>query len=169
MAVDWGREHRELDGIGALGIDKIQWRRGHQYLTLVYQIDAHRKRLLWIGKDRKVRTLLGFFRWFGPERSVALRFICSDMWRPYLKVVARKAGQAIHVLDRFHIMAHMSKAIDEVRAREAKDLKAKGLHLVLKNSRWLLLKRPENLSQKQDAKLAELLHYNLKAVRAYQV
>ncbi len=167
MAVAWGREQMELSGIEAIGVDEVQWQHGHKYLTLVYQIDAHQKRLLWIGKERKVKTLLRFFRWFGKERSAALQFICSDMWKPYLKVVAKKAAQAIHVLDRFHIIAHMSKAIDEVRAQEAKELKAKGLEPVLKHSRFLLLKRPENLTEKQEMKLSELLCYNLKAVRAY--
>jgi len=75
-----------------------------------------------------VKTLLRFFRWFGKERSAELRFICSDMWRPYLKVVAKKAGGAIHVLDRFHIMAKMSKASDEVRAKESKELAARFTH-----------------------------------------
>jgi transposase len=89
------------------------------------------------------------------------------MWQPYLKVVAKKAGQALHILDRFHIMAKMSKAIDEVRAAEAKELKVKGYEPVLTNTRWLLLKRPENLSQKQEPRLAELLQYNLRTVRAY--
>jgi len=53
------------------------------------------------------------------------------MWKPYLKVIAKKAGDAIHVLDRFHIMAHLNKAIDEVRATEARELKAKGYEPVL--------------------------------------
>ncbi|MES4784786.1 MAG: ISL3 family transposase, partial [Nitrospiraceae bacterium] len=53
MAVTWGREHRDLTGITAIGIDELQWQRGHTYLTLVYQLDAGRKRLLWIGQDRK--------------------------------------------------------------------------------------------------------------------
>jgi transposase len=167
MAVEWGREHRDLGGISAIGVDEVQWQRGHCYLTLVYQIDTHCKRLLWVGKERKVKTLLGFFRWFGPERSGALKFVCSDMWKPYLRVIAKKAGQAVHVLDRFHIMAHLSKAIDEVRAQEAKALKAKGYEPVLKDSRWLLLKRPERLSEKQETRLAELLQYNLRTVRAY--
>jgi transposase len=167
MAVLWGRKHMDMSNINAIGIDEIQWRRGHKYLTLVYQIDAHCKRLLWIGKKRKVKTLLGFFRWFGKERSESLRFICSDMWRPYLKVIAKKAGQAVHVLDRFHIMAHLSKAIDEVRATEARELKAKGYEPVLTKTRWLLLKRPENLSKNQESKLADLLRYNLKSVRSY--
>jgi len=127
MAVQWGLQHRSLDGIESLGIDELYWSRRHQYLTLVYQIDAGARRLLWIGKKRTLKTLLGFFRWFGPKRSQALRFICSDMWKPYLRVVAKKAAQAIHVLDRFHIASHLSKAIDEVRAKEAKELRSRGL------------------------------------------
>jgi transposase len=81
---------------------------------------------LWIGEKRTVKTLVSFFRWLGKERSEALRFVCSDMWKPYLKVIAKKAGQAVHVLDRFHIMAHLGKAIDEVRTKEVRELKARG-------------------------------------------
>ncbi|MDX2208707.1 MAG: ISL3 family transposase [Gemmatimonadales bacterium] len=166
-AVTWGLEHRSLSGITALGIDEIAWQRGHAYLTMVYQIDAGCRRLLWLGRGRKAKTLLGFFRWFGTERSAQIRFICSDMWRPYLKVIARKAAQAIHVLDRFHIMANLSKAIDQVRAEESRQLKREGLEPVLTNSRWLLLKRPEHLTAQQETKLADLLRYNLRAVRSY--
>ena len=93
----------------------------------------------------------------GQERSARLRFVCSDMWKPYLKVIAKKAAQAIHVLDRFHIMAKMNKAIDEVRAAEAKRLERDGYEPVLKHSRWCLLKRKENLTEKQAVKLSELL------------
>ena len=167
MAVEWGRAHQELSGVRAIGIDEVAWQRGPRFLTLVYQIDAGCRRLLWVGQERRVKTLLGFFRWFGPARSAQLRFICSDMWRPYLTVIAKKAAGAIHVLDRFHIMAKMSKALDEVRAQESKALVAKGYEPVLKHTRWLLLKRPENLSEKQEPKLAELLQYNLRSVRAY--
>jgi len=89
------------------------------------------------------------------------------MWQPYLTVIARKASDAIQVLDRFHIMAHLSKAIDEVRAKEAKSLKTAGYEPVLKGLRFCLLKRPENLTDGQEIKLAELLRYNLRTVRAY--
>ena len=68
------------------------------------------------------------------------------MWKAYLKVIAKKAVNAINVLDRFHIMAHMNKAIDEVRAGEARRMKADGYEPILKHSRWCLLKRPENLT-----------------------
>ncbi len=167
MAVEWGRAHQDLGGVRAIGIDEIAWKKGHKYLTLVYQIDGHCKRLLWVGKARKVKTLLAFFRWFGAGRSQELRYVCSDMWKPYLKVIAKKAGQAVHILDRFHIMAHFSKALDKVRAGEVRELKAQGHEPVLTKTRWLLLKRPENLSDKQQSKLAELVKHNLRSVRAY--
>ncbi len=155
-AVSWGLAHRNLQGIESIGVDEVQWQRGHKYLTLVYQIDDGSKRLLWIGKDRTVKTFLRFFRMLGKERSNQLKFVCSDMWKPYLKVIAKKAAGAIHVLDRFHIMQKMNKAIDEIRAAEAKRLKADGYEPVLKHSRWCFLKRPENLTEKQMVKLSEV-------------
>ena len=131
MAVEWGRAQRDLGGVEAIGIDEIQWQRGHRYLTLVYQIDVGCRRLLWVGQDRKVKTLLGFFRWFGKERSAALEFICSDMWRPYIKVIKKKAGQALHIMDRFHLVAKLNKAIDEVRAGEHRQMQGDGYEPVL--------------------------------------
>ena len=167
MAVQWGLAHRDLTGITAIGIDELARRRGHRYVTLVYQLDPGCRRLLWIGRDRKTRTLLGFFRWFGRERTASLRFVCSDMWKPYLRVVAKKAGHAVHVLDRFHIMVHLNKAIDVVRAQEARGLKARGLAPILTRPRWLLLKRPANVTDAELPRLVDLLHYNLRAVRSY--
>jgi transposase len=166
-AVFWGVVHSDWSDVESIGIDEIQWQRGHRYLTLVYQIDAGRKRLLWVGRERTTACLERFFRVLGREGAARLKFVCSDMWQPYLDVVAVRAGAAIHVLDRFHIMAKMNKAIDKVRAAEAKRLKADGKEPLLKHSRWCLLKRPENLSEKQTVKLSELLKCNLKAVRAY--
>ncbi len=166
-AVAWGRAHQDLSGVQAIGVDEIAWQRGHRCLTLVYQIDRHCKRLLWVGEQRTVKTVLRFFRWFGKTRSQALGFVCRDMWKPYVKVLAKKAGSALHILDRFHIMAHLNKAIDAVRAQETKELKAKGYEPLLTTTRWLLLKRPENLTDKQGSKLSELVQYNLKSIRSY--
>lgn len=168
MAVAWGLANRNLDNVTAIGIDEICWRKkGSKFLTLVYQIDNGCKRLLFVGKDRTKKTLLSFFEEFGPERSSLLRFVCTDMWKPYLLVVAEKAEQALNILDRFHIMSHMNKAIDKVRATEVKTLKANGKKAVLTGSRWCLLKRPENCTENQTSKLKELVAINLKTVRAY--
>ena len=156
-----------MDDVEAIGIDEVQWHRGHKYQTLVYQIDEGCKRLLWIGPDRTAKTLLRFFRFLGKQRSAKLQFVCSDMWQAYLKVIAKKVPHALHVLDRFHVMQKMSKAIDKVRAAEARQMKEDGYEPLLTGSRWLLLKRPENLSEKQAVKLSELLQYNLKSVRSH--
>jgi len=93
--VDWGLEHRDLSGIESIGVDEVLWHKGHKYLTLVYQINSENVRLLWIGKDRTVKTLLRFFRFLGKDRSKGLSYICSDMWKPYLKVIKKKASHAI--------------------------------------------------------------------------
>lgn len=167
MAVIWGILHRKWGQIQAIGIDEIAWQKGHKYLTLVYQIDEGRKRLLYVADERRERSLERFF-WIMPSRTArGIRFVCSDLWKPYLTVVAEYASQAVHILDRFHLMTHFGKAIDEIRADEARRLKQDGYEPVLKHSRWCLLKRPENMTKKQTAKLAELVQYNLRTVRAY--
>jgi transposase len=166
LAVAWGRDHVDLTGIRAIGVDEIHWQYGPHFLTLVYQIDATRKRLLWIGQHRRAKTLLRFFRWFGTERTTALHFVCSDMWKPYLKVVAKKAGHALHILDRFHIAKHLSDAIDQVRRAEVHALCQQGRQPFLTKTRWLLLKRPVNQTREQRTRLRELVQHNLRAVRA---
>jgi transposase len=166
-AVQWGLVHRRLEGLEAIGVDEVCWRKGHQYLTVVYQLDAGARRLLWIGEHRKAKTLLRFFRWLGKERTAQLSFVCSDMWRAYLKVIAKKAGHALHVLDRYHLVARLNKAVDKVRAEEVRRLKAEGYDPVLTHARWCLLKNPTNLTAGQEVKLADLLRYNLRSVRAY--
>jgi transposase len=165
--VSWGLEQRDLAGITAIGVDEIQWHKGHKYLTLVYQIDADCIRLLWIGKERTVASFRQFFDFLGQDRAAKIEFICSDMWKPYLKVIKEEAAHALHILDRFHIVARLNKALDEVRAAEHRRMQEDGYSPVLTKSRWLLLKRPENLTESQELKLNELLKYNLKSVRAY--
>jgi transposase len=166
MAVAWGRERMDLTGITAIGVDEIHWAK-NSFMTLVYQIDNHCKRLLWCGKNRTDETINEFFYWFGEERSLLLKFVCSDMWKPYLKAIAQNAKNALNILDRFHISQKLSEAIDKVRATENKSLIAKGKNLILKHSRWALLKRPENLTDNQKIKLKDLLSCNLKTIRAY--
>jgi len=167
LAVAWGRAHMDRTGITAIGVDEMAWGHGHTYATVVYQINEGCKRLLWVAEKRTEDSLRGFFDWLGQERSALIQYVCSDMWQPYLTVIAERIAQAIHILDRFHIMTHLSKAIDLVRATEAREMKRNGLEPLLTGSRWCLLKRVANLTVMQAAKLRDLLRYNLKTVRAY--
>jgi transposase len=173
-AVEWGQANADYSGVKAIGVDEIKYQKGTKleglgprYLTLVYQIDQHRKRLLWIGRDRKEQTLQTFFDWFGSDRASTLKFVCSDMWPAYLKVIRERAKSACHVLDRFHVVAKVNKAIDEIRSTEARELRAKNKVHVLLNTRWLLLKLRDNLSESQHEKLKVLLSMNLRVVKAY--
>lgn len=165
--VGWGLEHRSLGPIRAIGVDEIQYAKGHRYLTLVYQIEEDCTRLLWIGKERTIETFQGFFTMIGTEVASQIEFVCSDMWQPYLKVIREQCAQALNILDRFHIVAKMNVALDEVRAGEARALVQDGYEPVLKKTRWCVLKRKDNLTGKQRFRLRDLLRYNLKTVRAY--
>ena len=180
--VDYGLTHRRLDQVTALGVDEIQFGKGHHYLTLLYQIDTHRRRLLWMGQKRTKQTLDDGFTELEQEHQRKqeaagekeptsflgqIAVICSDIWKAYLTVIGNRLPAAVHILDRFHLMQHFSKALDKVRAEETRRLKEEGQDPVLCKSRWCFLKRKENLSDTQDLKLSELLKMNLRTVKAY--
>jgi transposase len=120
-----------------------------------------------VGRERTIESFRGFFTAIGDELASKIVFVCSDMWEPYLKVIREKCSEALHILDRFHIVAKMNKALDEIRAGESRRIASEGGVPVLKKSRWLLLKREENLKTEQRFRLRGLLRYNLKTVRAY--
>jgi transposase len=165
--VEYGLANRDLSGVTAIGVDEIQYRKGHNYLTLVYQINEGARRLLYVGKERTAKTLLRFFRERGPAWCENVRYVCSDMWKPYLKVIAKKLTKAVHILDRYHIVAKLNDAVDKVRRTEAKRLEREGFENVLKKSKYCFLKRNENLTEKQRVRLKDVLRYDLKSVRAY--
>ncbi len=112
-------------------------------------------------------SLRGGLNLQGDTFCSGLRFVCSDLWQPYLKVLAERADEAIHVLDRFHIRSNSARPSTTFGRRRPKRLRSDGYEPLLTHSRWCLLKRPENLTDRQTVKLKELLKYNLQSVRAY--
>jgi transposase len=163
--VEQGLKMRILDDIESIGIDELQVFKGHNYMTLVYQIDRRCKRLLWCGKDRTSKTLLKFFKFLGKEKTKLIKYICTDMWPAYLKVIKKKAPGAINILDRFHIMKKFNDAVDTIRREEYRlDYQSR---IYLKNTRWIFLKREDNLTEDQFHKLKDLLKRELKSVKAY--
>ena len=171
--VSWGLAHRDLSGVTAIGVDEVAYAKGHRYATLVYQLDEGCRRLLHVSEGRTAKSLLRFFvmlkregRRGGVDLIGQIGFVCSDMWQAYRKVITKKLPRALHILDRYHIVANLNKALDQVRADEARKLKAEGWD-VLKGSRWLLLRRRKRLDGKQRYKLHQILQWNLRTVRAY--
>ena len=106
--VSWGLGQRSLESVRAIGVDEIQYGRGHQYLTLVYEIEAGYQRLLWVGKERTRESFEQFFTLLGKELAQKIEFVCSDMWKPYLELIKKHCSNALNVLDRFHVVAKMN-------------------------------------------------------------
>ena len=146
-----------------IGIDELSRKKGHVYHTNVY--DLVTRRLLRSGQDRTRKTLEDFFVWFGEENAAKLEGVCCDMWANYVDVVAAKAPQALMVFDKFHIVRHLLEAVNTVRKQEARELGHNPA--VLKDTRSIWLKNPENLTDKQNVCLSELMRMDLKVLRAY--
>ena len=170
--VEWGLAQRKLEGVQALGVDEIHWGRGKRadnFLTVLYQIDRDCRRLLWVGRRRTQATLRKGLKALGPEVVKGLCFVCSDMWKPYLQVVAAEAGHAWHVLDRFHITMHLNQAVDQVRRGESTRLRAAGKAERLKHMRWTLLRRGSRVRGRARQKLQALLASKLATARAWEL
>jgi len=170
--VEWGLAQRKLEGVQSLGVDEIHWGRGKRadnFLTVLYQIDRDCRRLLWVGQRRTQATLRKGLKALGPEVVKGLRFVCSDMWKPYLQVVAAEAGHALHVLDRFHITMHLNQAVDQVRRAESTRLRAAGKAERLKHMRWTLLRRGSRVRGRARQKLQALLASKLATARAWEL
>jgi transposase len=170
--VQWGLAHRQLEGVEAIGVDEIHRGKGKgaaNFLTVIYQIDGHCRRLLWVGRRRTQATLRQGFAVLGPGVVQGLKFVCSDMWQPYLNVIAAKASQALHVLDRFHITMHLNQALDQVRRAESGRLRGRPMAKRLKKMRWHLLKRGSRVRGHARVKLNTLLDSKLATARAWNL
>jgi transposase len=164
--VEYGLRHRVLENIRAIGIDEVCVRVGRVFWTLIYQIDDQMTRLLWIGHDRSEQTLLAGLDGLGPKVCAGIRYVCSDMWAPYLAAV-RQRLDALHILDRFHIRQQLNKAVDEVRKDEARAMAQAGLRPRLKKLRWALLKNRQNWTARERRRMGALAHSGLASIRAY--
>jgi transposase len=165
--VTWELERRTLGQIDAIGVDEIQYAKGHKYRTLVYQIDIGVPVCSgWARNEPSSPSGDSLPPW--ARRSFPRSASCAPTCgKPYLKLIREKCSDALHILDRLHIVSNMNKAVDRVRAEEAGRMQREGRSPVLKKSRWLLLKRSENLKHEQQFRLRELLRYKLMTVRAY--
>jgi transposase len=168
--VEWGLARRDLSGITAIGIDELHVHKGKKadnFATVVYQVDEHCKRLLWIGKRRSARALLRGLKTLGMEKLASVRVVVSDMWRPYLAVARKHLSQAVHILDRFHLTALLNQAVDKVRRSENYALTGPRRKERLKNTRWLLLKSYAKVRGHAREHLNRVIHSTLKTARAW--
>ena len=82
-----------------------------------------RRRPIWFGgEDRSEQSMALFYRQLGEKKSRGIRLAVMDMWKPFRNLTAARAPQAAILFDKFHIMRHLGKALDEVRKSEYRRL-----------------------------------------------
>jgi transposase len=163
-AVVRGLQLQRWKPLRVIGIDEVSRSKGQRYLTLVY--DLERRRLVWVGENRDAETMRNFFDWLGPRRARSILIVCCDMWAVYLAAIREKLPRALVVFDRFHVVQHLNRAVDEVRRESWRQLTGEE-RSAFKKTRWLWLKNPWNLEAPERRRLSALCRRNQPIVRAY--
>ena len=165
-AVKRGLARRQAEEIPQLGVDEKAFRKGHKYVTLVN--DLKRNRVLYVAEDREQSSLDGFWTTITAEQRASITAVALDMWDPYLASLRDHLPEAEKkiVFDKFHIAKHLGEAVDRVRRREHKVLKAEGDER-LTGTKYDWLRNPASMDQKQRREFAELRRSELKTARAW--
>lgn len=159
-------EYRKTDytGLRLLAVDEIAYAKHHKYLTIV--IDYETGRVVWTGEGRSKETLLEFFNQMPSSVKNKIEAIAMDMWKPFIQAVREGCPNAVIVYDFFHIVANYNDVITRVRRKEYNKA-SKEDKSVIKGSRWILLKNPENLKEKDKPRLNDLLNANESLAKVY--
>jgi transposase len=157
-----------LDGLKRIGIDEISHKKGQKYLTVV--VDHHTGRLVWAAAGRDRKTVLAFFDALGEDRCKQLELVSCDMASWISGPVAERCPNAVRCVDPFHVIQLATDALDVVRREVWNEARRQGnmeLARDLKGARFAVWKNPENLTDRQQAKLAGIQKTNGPLYRAY--
>jgi transposase len=154
-----------LSGIRYLGVDEVARAKGHDYLTLVYDLTDGENcgRILWAKEGRDAATLLEFLDALSPECAAGIEAVAIDMGLAYIAAVRQGLPNAAIVFDRFHVMQMFSKVIRDCRRaqfKEAKKLDDLTGQQTIKGSLWLLLSNRSTLKDSDQTRLDQLLAQN---------
>jgi transposase len=156
-----------LDGLTAIGIDEISYRKGHKYVTTI--TDHNTGRIVWAKEGKNAETLKSFFEELGDNRCQKIAAVTMDMSEAYISAVKEKVSQAQIIFDRFHVQKLVNEALEKTRREEwqrLRDLNEEEAKK-MKGLRWPLLKNPWNLTPKQSNRLSTLQRDNDRLYRAY--
>jgi transposase len=167
-AVARGKAAKKPQVPALIGVDEKAVRKGHSYMTLVYDIAGGT--VEYIADDRKQSSLDGYFGAFSPAQRATITAVAMDMWEPYINSVKENLTDAEKkiVFDRFHIMKHMGEAVDTVRKGEHRELRAEGID-TLTGSKYLWLYAEKNLPDKHKSRFRDLKTLNLRTGRAWAI
>jgi len=152
-------------GPRSIGLDEVSIRKGHSYRIVVS--DLVRQRPIWFGGvDRSEPSLDAFFAWLGPGKSARIRLAVMDMWKAFRHSTTRNAPNAKILFDKFHVLRHLSDALDAVRKREYARLRGNDRRFI-KGQKYTLLSHRENLTLEGRQALKTLLAANKRLHTAY--
>jgi len=170
--VAWGLDHRTLTGIVGMGIDELHWGKGQRnksYVTLIYQVDKCQRRLLGVVRGHAQKDLRRGLRKLGTDVLASVRYVCSDMWRAYLKVIPEMFPKAVHMIDRFHVAQLLNKAVDKVRRTDMAAMKGRPQAACIKGLRWTILRRASRVRGRAKQALTRMMSSRLATGRAWQL
>ena len=168
VVADGRAAHDPFEGLTRIGIDEISYTRGHRYLTIV--VDHASGRLVWAAVGRDKKTLNGFFDLLGVERCAQIRLVSADAAEWIADVVTERCVNASLCIDAFHVVQWATDALDEVRREVWNEARKGGMSThakELKGCRYALWRNPEDLTPRQEKKLAWIAKVNTKLYRAY--
>lgn len=154
-----------LDDLRAIGVDEFSYRKRHHYLTTV--ADHERRRIVWAKEGRSYEVLKEFFQTLGLDRCFKIKAATIDMAAGYHKAIEEWLPQADIVFDRFHVQRLASDAVDEVRRSMVRELHGTDAAKEVKGTRFVLLKKPKDLSPLEKLKLSVVQETNQQLYRAY--
>lgn len=167
-AVTRGRQRNVRTVVRRIGVDEKAAAKGHRYLTLVCDLDEGT--VEHIAEDRKQESLDGYYAGLTTEQLDGIEAVAMDMWEPYIQATRARVPEAAEkiVVDRFHVMGHVGKAVDAVRKQEHRALMEAGDE-TLKGSKYLWLYNRENVPERRRDEFAALRHKELKVGRAWAI
>jgi transposase len=157
-----------LDGLRRIGIDEVSYKRHHQYLTVV--VDHDTRRVVWLAPGRSKASLAGFFDQLGPERCANIDLVSADGADWIFHAVQDHCPNAKICLDPFHVVAWATSALDSVRRRIWNTLRRAGdsaTAKLVKDARFAVWRNPQDLSDRQQIRLAAIAQVNKPLYRAY--
>ena len=165
-AVARGQRRKQRTVVPHLGVDEKAIAKGHTYVTLVCDLD--RGQVEYLADDRKKASLDAYYQTLSTEQLAGIEAVAMDMWEPFVaSTMEHVPGAAAKIVfDRFHIMTHMGKAVDDVRKREHRRLRAAGDE-TLTGTKYLWLYSEENLPERHSRWFAELKAMHLQTARAW--
>jgi transposase len=165
-AVERGLSRRQEIQTEYLGVDEKSFLNGHKYITVLYDLKG--KSVIDVAKDRKVLSLDSLLSPLPEETKNKVKAVAADMWEPFKTSIEKNLPNAKIVYDKFHIMKHLSDAVDQVRKQENKSLIQQEKDY-LKRTKYIWLKNKENLTDKQAQSFKELMNKNLKVGYAWSL